>query len=82
MRARVIATMCLQDQFVVKSKGFGKLTYVGDPINTVKFFNDKGIDGLVVLDISGQRGGEPLTVHQLERIATEAFMPVAFGGGL
>lgn len=82
MRARVIATMCLRDGFVVKTREFDEITYIGDPINTVKIFNDKGIDELVVLDISGPRGGEPIGLRQLERIATEAFMPVTFGGGL
>ena len=82
MRARVIATMCLRDGFVVKTRAFDEITYIGDPINTVKIFNDKGIDELVVLDISAPRGGEPIGLRQLERIATEAFMPVTFGGGL
>ena len=43
MRARVIATMQLLDGFVVKTRGYGRTTYIGDPINTVKIFNDKGI---------------------------------------
>ena len=49
MRARVIATMQLLDGFVVKTRGYGRTTYIGDPINTVKIFNDKGIDELVRL---------------------------------
>lgn len=82
MRARVIATMTLRDGFVVKTRAFDEITYIGDPINTVKILNDKGIDELVMLDISRPRSGEPIGVQQLERIATEAFMPVTFGGGL
>ena len=49
MRARVIATMQLLDGFVVKTRGYGRTTYIGDQINTVKIFNDKGIDELVRL---------------------------------
>ena len=49
MRARVIATMQLLDGFVVKTRGYGRTTYLGDPINTVKIFHDKGIDELVRL---------------------------------
>lgn len=82
MRARVIATMQLLDGFVVKARGYGETTYIGDPINTVKIFNDKGIDELVVVDISARRGRPVVTPQQIEDIATEAFMPLAYGGGI
>lgn len=82
MRSRVIATMQLLDGFVVKSRGYGRTTYIGDPINTVKIFNDKGVDELVIVDISARHGAPVVTPSQLEDIATEAFMPVAYGGGV
>ena len=64
MRARVIATMQLLDGFVVKTRRYGKTTYIGDPINTVKIFNDKGIDELVIVDISARRGKPVVTPAQ------------------
>lgn len=82
MRPRVIATMQLLDGFVVKSRRYDETTYIGDPINTVKIFNDKGVDELVITDISVRRGKPVLTPNQIEDIATEAFMPVAYGGGI
>jgi cyclase len=57
------------------------MTYIGDPINAVRIFNDKEADELVILDISATRGGGP-RYDLLERIAGEAFMPLAYGGGL
>lgn len=74
--------MQLFDGFVVKTRGYGGMTYVGDPINTVKIFNDKGVDELVIVDISARHGGPVVTPAQIEDIATEAFMPVAYGGGV
>ena len=82
MRERVIATMQLLDGFVVKTRRYGESTYIGDPINTVKIFNDKGVDELVIVDVSARRGLPVVTASQIEDIATEAFMPVAYGGGI
>lgn len=78
----MIATMQLLDGFVVKTHGYGDTTYIGDPINTVKIFNDKGVDELVIVDISRRRGFSAVTPSQIEDIATEAFMPVAYGGDI
>ena len=66
----------------MKTCQFKNAKYVGDPINAVKIFNDKEVDELAVINISAaRRGGEPDFAH-MEEIAGEAFMPMAFGGGI
>jgi len=67
---------------LVKTVRFGRAAYVGDPINTVKIFNDKEVDELVVLDIDATREGRPPAVRKVEEIAGECFMPLAYGGGI
>lgn len=79
---RVVPVLLLQDGLLVKTVGFKKPAYVGDPVNAVRIFNEKEVDELVVLDMDPARGRKPVSTELLKEIASEAFMPVAFGGGV
>lgn len=82
MRPRLIPMLTLEDGYVVKTRKFKRPVYIGDPINTVKIFNDKEVDELAVVDIRATvRGQEPDYQH-LEDIANESFMPLSYGGGV
>jgi imidazole glycerol-phosphate synthase subunit HisF len=61
---------------------FKDLKYVGDPRIAVKIFNDKGCDELVLLDITATNEKRRPNFELIEEIASEAFMPVAYGGGV
>lgn len=82
MRTRVIPVLQLQGGRLVKTSRFRRPIYVGDPINAVKIFNDKEVDELVVLDIGATSQGRGPDLAGLRRLADEAFMPMAYGGGL
>jgi len=56
--------------------------YLGDPINVVKIFNEKEVDELVFLDISATAENKEPQFDLIEDIASEAFMPFAYGGGI
>jgi len=81
-RIRVIPVLLLRDNGLYKSERFKKHVYVGDPINAVKIFNDKEVDELVLLDIGATNAGTGPNFSEAEDIASEAFMPVGFGGGI
>lgn len=82
LRARAIPTLLLKDGGLVKGQKFEKHRYVGDPINAVRIFNTKEVDELVFLDIdAGKKGQEP-NYDLLKDIASEAFMPLGYGGGV
>lgn len=82
-RPRVIPTLLVDgDGRLVKTVKFGKRSYIGDPINAVKIFNNKEVDELVLLDIDATRKGYEPKYGHIEDIVSEAFMPVAYGGGL
>ena len=66
----------------MKTVRFRKRTYIGDPINAVKIFNDKGVDELVLLDIDATKDGRAPNFDLIEDIVSEAFMPIAYGGGI
>lgn len=79
---RVIPTLLLAREGLVKTVRFGKRTYLGDPINAVKLFNEKEVDELVVMDIDAGKPGGGIDFAAIEDIVSEAFMPVAYGGGV
>lgn len=81
-RPRVIPCLLLVDGGLVKTTKFKKPNYLGDPINAVKIFNEKQVDELCILDITATREGREPDFKQLEDIASEAFMPMSYGGGI
>lgn len=81
-RVRVISVLLIHRGGLVKSVKFKNYTYIGDPINAVKVFNEKEIDEIVILDIDASRGRRPPNFQQIREIASEAFIPLAYGGGI
>lgn len=82
LRTRVIPVLLIKEGGLYKGEKFKNHKYVGDPINTVKIFNDKLVDELVILDIGATLNGSGIDYTLIKEIAGEAFMPVAYGGGI
>ncbi len=82
LRTRVIPALLLRDESLVKTVRFGKFTYVGDPCNTVRIFNELEVDELIFLDITASREGRAPNLKVLGDIANECFMPLGYGGGI
>lgn len=82
LKARVIPCLLLKDGGLVKTIRFADPVYVGDPINTIKIFNDKEVDELLLLDITATRERKGPAFGTIAQIASECFMPVCYGGGI
>lgn len=82
VRPRVIPVLLLHKGQLYKPTRFKAPKYVGDPRNAVKIFNEKGADELVLLDMDASAQGRAPDYKLVEEIATESFMPVAYGGGV
>jgi cyclase len=82
LRTRVIPILLLKDAGLVKTIKFKDPKYIGDPINAVRIFNDKEVDELVFLDISATPNKRKPNFNLIKDIASEAFMPFAYGGGI
>jgi cyclase len=72
----------LHENYLVKTVRFSKPRYIGDPINAVKLFNDLEVDELMLLDIGATQAGREPNYQKVKEIVSEAFMPVAYGGGV
>src|SRR4051794_136690 len=81
-RPRVIPVLLLRNDGLVKTVGFGKQRYIGDPINAVRIFNDLRADELVFLDILATREGRLISLDFVRNVGEEANMPFAVGGGI
>jgi len=82
LRTRVIPALLLRDESLVKTVRFGKFTYIGDPCNTVRIFNELEVDELLILDITASKDGRGPNLKVLADIANECFMPLGYGGGV
>lgn len=79
---RVIPCLLLRNNGFVKSIKFGRSVYIGDPINTIKIFNDKEVDELVLFDIDSSKNGKEPNYDLLSQIVSECFVPLCYGGGV
>lgn len=82
LRTRFIPCLLLKDNGLVKTVNFKNAKYIGDPINTVRIFNEKEVDELIFLDIQASVLNKEPDYKLLSEIANECFMPLAYGGGL
>ena len=83
MRKRLIPVLLVdRDRRLVKTVGFGARTYVGDPFNVVRLFNEKEVDEICVLDIDATPDARAPDFGFLRELASECFMPLAYGGGI
>jgi imidazoleglycerol phosphate synthase cyclase subunit len=79
---RLVPALLLSDGRLVKTERFADPVYVGDPVNVLSIFNDFEVDEIMLLDISAARSRTPSDLALLGRLATECFIPLAYGGGV
>lgn len=74
--------LLVKEKRLVKTINFQNPSYVGDPINAVKIYNDKEVDELVLLDINASKEDTKIDYELVTDFAAECFMPLAYGGGV
>lgn len=79
---RIIPCLLIHNKGLVKTVKFSAPTYVGDPINAVKIFNEKEVDELMVIDIDATVENREPDYKMIENLATECRMPLCYGGGI
>ena len=82
LRPRIIPSLLVHDNGLVKTVNFKNPKYVGDPINAVKIFNEKEVDELAVFDIDATVLGKEPNYALIEKLANQSRMPLCYGGGV
>lgn len=79
---RIIPCLDVDSGRVVKGVQFVDIRDAGDPVEVAKRYNEQGADEITFLDITATHEGRETTVHTVERIAKEVFIPLTVGGGI
>jgi len=74
--------LLLEDEGLVKTVNFKKPVYIGDPINSVRIYNELGVDELIFLDIKASINKTAPSFKIISEITSECFMPFSYGGGI
>jgi imidazole glycerol-phosphate synthase subunit HisF len=84
LKTRVIPTLTLRGQRLVKTRQFGAFRDVGDPVKAPIVYDAQLADELVYLDMDATVEGRGIDrlVKAIESISGECFMPITAGGGI
>ena len=79
---RIIPCLDVENGRVVKGVNFVDIRDAGDPVEIAKRYNEQGADEITFLDITASHEGRDTTVHTVEKIAEQVFIPLTVGGGI
>ncbi|MFA7554327.1 MAG: imidazole glycerol phosphate synthase subunit HisF [Spongiibacteraceae bacterium] len=79
---RIIPCLDVENGRVVKGVNFVDIRDAGDPVEIAKRYNEQGADEITFLDITATHEGRETTIHTVEKIAAEVFIPLTVGGGI
>lgn len=79
---RIIPCLDVDKGRVVKGVKFVDIRDAGDPVEVAKRYDDEGADEITFLDITASHEGRDTTIHTVERMASEVFIPLTVGGGI
>jgi len=79
---RIIPCLDVDKGRVVKGVQFVDIRDAGDPVEVAKRYNEQGADEITFLDITASHEERDTTIHIVERMASEVFIPLTVGGGV
>ena len=79
---RIIPCLDVDKGRVVKGVQFLDIRDAGDPVEVAKKYNQQGADEITFLDITASHEARDTTIHTVEAIAAEVFIPLTVGGGI
>lgn len=82
LKTRIIPTLLMREVNLVKGPAFDSWRAVGAPMQSVKVFNRRDVDELVLLDIAATPAGRGPDIDMVTTLAQECFVPLTVGGGI
>lgn len=79
---RIMPCLLVKNERLVKTVKFKNPSYVGDPVNAIKIYNEKEVDELLLVDITATVENKPPSFNLISEITDECFMPLCYGGGI
>ena len=82
LKTRIIPTLLYKDFGLVKGVGFDSRRAVGSPMQAIKVYEMRGVDELVLFDVTATAQGRHPDHELIDELADECFMPLTVGGGV
>jgi len=79
---RIIPCLDVDNGRVVKGVKFEDIRDAGDPVEIARRYDEQGADEITFLDITASHQGRDTTLHTVERMASQVFIPLTVGGGV
>ncbi|MGK0443689.1 MAG: cyclase [Bermanella sp.] len=79
---RIIPCLDVEGGRVVKGVQFVDIRDAGDPVEVAKRYDEQGADEITFLDITASHEGRDTTIHMVQAIAEQVFIPLTVGGGI
>jgi len=79
---RIIPCLDVDNGRVVKGVQFLDIRDAGDPVEVAKRYDQQGADEITFLDITASSDNRATTIHMVEAIADQVFIPLTVGGGI
>lgn len=79
---RIIPCLDVDKGRVVKGVQFVDIRDAGDPVEVARRYNEQGADEITFLDITASHEARDTTLHTVERMAGQVFIPLTVGGGV
>lgn len=79
---RIIPCLDVDQGRVVKGVQFVDIRDAGDPVEVAKRYDEQGADEITFLDITASHENRDTTVHTVEKMASQVFIPLTVGGGI
>lgn len=82
LKVRVIPTLLWKGFGLVKGEGFNSWRQVGTVMPSIKVYNARDVDELILLDITATEESREPDYDSIEEFASECFVPLTYGGGI
>lgn len=82
LKIRIIPILTFNGFGLVKTKKFNHPRMVGNPVQSARVYNSRGVDELIFLDINASKQNRNLNLNIINDVVKECFMPVGIGGGI
>ncbi len=79
---RIIPCLDVDNGRVVKGVKFVDIRDAGNPVDVARRYNQAGADEITFLDITASSDDRDTTLHMVEEVASEVFIPLTVGGGI
>ena len=79
---RIIPCLDVDGGRVVKGVKFVDIRDAGDPVEIARRYDQEGADEITFLDITASHHDRDTTIHMVEAVAEQVFIPLTVGGGI